>query len=120
MKSNRLLRRVTAGVCIGIFSLMLASPCLGKTKRLENGCPAESGLSPKEWVCYTLPEAGEIRTRQIDMESLLISEYAKRPERLGFSVSCRVGAGIGIDGGLGLLPPEGGVYYGFTFSLGRR
>jgi hypothetical protein len=95
------------------------APSNSDSPRQENGCPQSSGLSPKKWVCLTLPESREVDNRLIDLESLLAAERAKRPRHLGLSLSCSVGAAVSLDGSAGLVPPSCGIYYGFAWRLGK-
>lgn len=103
---------------IGIFLNVPASPLLAE-QRQNNGCPVESGLSPKQWICFTLREAQEIDSKLIDLEALLVAERAKKPRRLGFSIACSAGVGVGLSGDFGLIPPSCGIFYGVTFTMGR-
>lgn len=92
---------------------------VSESDRQQNGCPAASGLSPRRWICLTLPEAREVDVRLAVLEGRLTAALSKKPRRLGFSLACSVGAALDATGEYGLVPPSCGVYYGFAFRLGK-
>jgi hypothetical protein len=92
---------------------------LRQDERKENGCPASSGLSPRRWVCLTLPEASETDSRLIDLEARLVAALARKPHALGLSISCSVGAAVSSTGDAGFVLPACGIYYGFAWRLGK-
>jgi hypothetical protein len=120
MRLGCLLVLVSSLIFGGVTLLSAAST---ESSRLENGCPARSGLSAREWVCFTLDEEANRQMKELDLESLIVDvkldlarARAKRLKRLGWSLG--PGFGIGIGGkDNGGFEPDLGLYlsYGFRF-----
>lgn len=87
--------------------------------RQENGCPASSGLSPQRWICLSLPEARAVDIRLAVLEERLLASLARKPRRLGLSLACSTGAALTATGDFGFVPPSCGIFWGFSFRLGR-
>jgi len=101
----------------------LSSAASTESSRLENGCPARSGLSASEWVCFTLYEEASRQIKELDLEETLVEAKlalararAKRLKRLGWSLGPGVGIGIGGQDNGG-FEPDLGVYFSYGFRF---
>lgn len=60
------------------------------SRRQPNGCPASSGLSEKEWVCFTLAEESERQEKEAKVDGEI--ERLRRDRRFG-----RLWASVGAE-----------------------